>query len=250
MDFLKRICLKRIAAAGEKTSPGLLRRGVREMVRSYKGPDSRRGDVLILFEMDYAQIASALYGLRRKEMYRDYIEICGSLHTVLQECAAGTIPAVFAANLYGEACLLAGAFEEALRIFTELEEETRDLDGPDNGFQLRARYGMARARQGLGRYEEALRDLNDILVRRARRLPPDDPRILAGMARAAGAREQMGQDRQAAELYRTLYRKSRRAFGEDHPFTLRCLAGAEKSEEKDRNRSVSAGTGSDMVTSG
>ena len=68
MDFLKRICLKRIAAAGEKTSPGLLRRGVREMVRSYKGPDSRRGDVLILFEMDYAQIASALYGLRRKEM--------------------------------------------------------------------------------------------------------------------------------------------------------------------------------------
>ena len=91
---------------------------------------------------------------------------------------------------------------------------------------------MARARQGLGRYEEALRDLNDILVRRARRLPPDDPRILAGMARAAGAREQMGQDRQAAELYRTLYRKSRRAFGEDHPFTLRCLAGAEKAEEK------------------
>jgi hypothetical protein len=51
------------------------------------------------------------------------------------------------------------------------------------------------------------------------------------MARAAGAREQMGQDRQAAELYRTLYRKSRRAFGEDHPFTLRCLAGAEKAEE-------------------
>ena len=204
MDFLKRICLKRIAAAGEKTSPGLLRRGVREMVRSYKGPDSRRGDVLILFEMDYAQIASALYGLRRKEMYRDYMEICGSLHTVLQECAAGTIPAVFAANLYGEACLLAGAFEEALRVFTEL-----------NGLS----------------YEEALRDLNDILVRRARRLPPDDPRILAGMARAAGAREQMGQDRQAAELYRTLYRKSRRAFGEDHPFTLRCLAGAEKAEE-------------------
>ncbi len=109
---------------------------------------------------------------------------------------------------------------------------------------------MARARQGLGRYEEALRDLNDILVRRARRLPPDDPRILAGMARAAGAREQMGQDRQAAELYRTLYRKSRRAFGEDHPFTLRCLAGAEKAEEKDRNRSVPGGTGSDMKTSG
>ncbi len=78
MGFLKRICLKRISAAGEKTSPGLLRRGVREMVRSYKGPDSRRGDVLILFEMDYAQIASALYGLRRKEMYRDYMEICGS----------------------------------------------------------------------------------------------------------------------------------------------------------------------------
>ena len=75
MDFLKRICLKRISAAGEKTSPGLLRRGVREMVRSYKGADSRRGDVLILFEMDYAQIASALYGLRRKEMYRDYMEI-------------------------------------------------------------------------------------------------------------------------------------------------------------------------------
>ena len=82
MGFLKRICLKRISAAGEKTSPGLLRRGVREMVRSYKGPDSRRGDVLILFEMDYAQIASALYGLRRKEMYRDYMEICGSLRAL------------------------------------------------------------------------------------------------------------------------------------------------------------------------
>ena len=84
MDFLKRICLKRIAAAGEKTSPGLLRRGVKEMVRSYKGPDSRRGDVLILFEMDYAQIASALYGLRRKEMYREPVLLkkpCGSLQS-------------------------------------------------------------------------------------------------------------------------------------------------------------------------
>lgn len=126
-------------------------------------------------------------------------------------------------NALGETQLHLGEAGEAERLFQAAADERREHAGPDDPKTLLALNNLARAYDGIGRYEAAIHLLEKVRDQRIRILGPDHADTLRTLHDLAKAYHDAGRYAEMIKLLEHVRDEQTRTLGPDHRDTLEAL---------------------------